>query len=144
MVEFTNEDLSGARFERVNLTGTGEHAPPQHVLDGEGDIIGHARPLKPLPVLSPHLRQVQFAVDQRPAGVGGVGQKHRDLRVLDPPGRARVLALDTDAEVALLDVARVVQDQYPTRIAELVDHELAQVVTDLVSVPHRLTQQPPM
>ncbi len=44
--------------------------------------------------------------------------------------------------VALLHVAGVVQDEHSTRIAELVNYVLAQVITNFVGVPHRLTQQP--
>ena len=42
------------------------------------------------------LRQIQGAVDQGVPARGGVGQIHRDLGVLDPPGGAGVLALHPD------------------------------------------------
>lgn len=106
------------------------------------DVVGHARGLAPCGVVSPHLGQVDVPVDQRPALRRGVGQEHRDLRVLDPPRRAGVLALDPDRRDALLQIAGVVQDQHTISLAELVGHVTAHIVTDVVRVPHRLAQQP--
>jgi hypothetical protein len=53
-------------------------------------------------VAGPFLGQVQLPVHQRPALGAGVGQKDADLAVLDPTGRARVLALHPGGLAALL------------------------------------------
>jgi hypothetical protein len=71
----------------------------------------------------------------------GVGKEHRNLRVLDPTGRAGVLALHPDRREALLQVPGVVENQDTVGVAELVGYVAAQVVSDLVGVPHRLAQQ---
>ena len=71
----------------------------------------------------------------------GVHQVDRDLGVLDPPGGAGVLALDPDRCGALLEVAGLVHHQHRLRIAQVLDHVVAEVIAHLVLVPHRPGQQ---
>jgi hypothetical protein len=70
-----------------------------------------------------------------------VGQEHADLGVLDAAGGAGVLALDTDAVDAFLQVAGLVDHQNAVGVAEPVDHHLAYVVADDVGVPCRPVEQ---
>ena len=68
-------------------------------------------------------------------GRGGVGQKHRDLAVLHPPGGPGVLALHAGTGPALLDVAGFAGHQDPIRAAQVLDHITAQVIADRIGVP---------
>jgi len=85
--------------------------------------------------------QVQGAVDEGMAAARGVGQVDCDLGVLDPPGRAGVLPLHADAALALLQITRLVNDRDRVRLAERVDHVVAQIFTHGVGVPLRARQQ---
>jgi site-specific DNA recombinase len=60
------------------------------------------RPPKPGRIVSPGTRQVDPPAGQRPAARGGVAQEHADLRVLNPPGGAAVLALHAHRAQAFL------------------------------------------
>ena len=55
------------------------------------------------PVADPALGQVQLPVNQRMPVTAGVGQEHPELAVLDPPGRARILALHPSGLGSLLE-----------------------------------------
>jgi hypothetical protein len=66
----------------------------------------------------------------------GVGQEHRDLAVLHPPGRAGGLALHAGTGGALLDVAGFVHDQHGSRVAQVLHHIPAHIVTHGIGVPH--------
>jgi hypothetical protein len=73
--------------------------------------------------------------------VGGVGEVDGDLGVLDAAGGAGVLALHPDRVGALLQIPGLINDQYRTRVAKVLDHVVAQVVADRVVVPAGPTQQ---
>jgi hypothetical protein len=91
-------------------------------------------------VLSPGLRQIQGSVDQRVPGRCCVGKVDRDLGVLDPPGRAGVLALHTHRMHSLLEVAGFVNHKDGFWVAEVLDHIPAQVVAYQVGIPYRTGQ----
>jgi hypothetical protein len=74
-------------------------------------------------------------------GAGGIGQVHRDLRVLDPARGVGVLALHGHRGGPLLQVARLVHHQDRVRIAQVPGHVAAQVVADRVGVPGGAGQQ---
>jgi hypothetical protein len=74
-------------------------------------------------------------------GIAGVDQVDRDLGVLDPSGGAGVLVLHPNRPGALLEVARLVDDQHGVRLAEVLDQVGAEVVADAVLVPDRPGQQ---
>jgi hypothetical protein len=65
---------------------------------------------------------------------GGVGEEHRDLGVLDPPGGAGVLALHPDRMGALLQIAGLV-DQHRVGVGEGVGGVAAQVIAHRIGVP---------
>jgi hypothetical protein len=71
----------------------------------------------------------------------GVDQVDPDLGVLDAPGGAGVLAFDPDGLGALLEVAGLVHHQHRLVLAQVLDHVVAEVVADLVVVPHRPGEQ---
>jgi hypothetical protein len=73
--------------------------------------------------------------------VARIGQVHRDLGVLDPPGGAGVLALHADRAGAFLQVPGLVHHQHRARVGERVHHVAAQVIADGVGVPHRAGEQ---
>src|SRR3954451_20808823 len=75
----------------------------------------------------PAAGDVELAVDHRVPGPGGVGEIDRDLGVLDPPGRAGVLALHPDRADTLLQVPGLVDHQHRVAFAEMGDHELTQI-----------------
>ena len=76
-----------------------------------------------------------------PAAGRGVGQEHRDLRVLDPPGRSRVLTLHSDRLGALLQVAGLVDHEHRTRIGQVPGRVSTHVVPRPVGVPDRPPEQ---
>ena len=119
-----------------------EHPPPEGDLRGEGDVRGHAGGRASVRVGGPGHGQVDGPVDQHPTRAGGVGQKHGDLRVFDPPGGAGVLTLNSDRCGSRFQIARVVEDQHAARIPDRVGHIATDVVADSVGVPDRFTQQP--
>jgi two-component system nitrate/nitrite response regulator NarL len=59
-----------------------------------------------------------------------LGEEHAELPVLDPAGGADTLALHPGGADALLQKAGLVDDQHPTRLAEVLDHKAAQVVAN--------------
>jgi site-specific DNA recombinase len=70
-----------------------DHLPSELRLRREYRIFGDPGGLAAGPVTRPGPRQVQLPVDQRVAAWCGIPEVDRDLRVLDPPGRAGVLPL---------------------------------------------------
>ena len=56
-------------------------------------------------------------------------QVDRDLRVLDAPGGAGVLALRARRGCALLEVSRLVHDRRRARVAQVLDDIAAHVLT---------------
>jgi hypothetical protein len=86
--------------------------------------------------------QVQLPVDERPPLSAGVGENDAQLAGVDLAGRARVLALHPHRGRALLQEARLVGHQHRTRVAQVLDHIGAQVVTDQIRVPVGGGQQP--
>jgi hypothetical protein len=71
-----------------------DHLPGQFGFGREHRLLRDARAAAAVRVGAPTVaRQVQAAVEQRPATGRGVGQEHPDLAVLDPPGGAGVLPL---------------------------------------------------
>jgi hypothetical protein len=71
----------------------------------------------------------------------GVGQIHRDLRVLNPPGGPGVLALGPDGAAALLHITGLIDHQHRARVTEVLHHIIAQVIAHPVGVPDRPLQQ---
>jgi hypothetical protein len=98
-------------------------------------------PFAPVGVVGPDSRQIQLPVDQRMPAGAGIGQIHRHLGVLDPPGGPGVLALHPNGVGALLEVAGLVHHQHSIDLAEPLDDVPAQVVTDAIGVPFRLPQK---
>jgi hypothetical protein len=74
-------------------------------------------------------------------GRRGISQIDRDLRVLDPPGCAGVLALHTHRVDSLLEVPGLVNHQHSIRVAQVLDHIPAKVIADQVGIPDRPGQQ---
>jgi hypothetical protein len=61
--------------------------------------------------------------------------------MLHPPGGADVLALHPDRDSALLQIARLVDDQRCPFLAKVVDRPVANVVADGVLIPDRSGEQ---
>lgn len=72
-----------------------EHACRQFGFGHELDIGTDSGLGAALWVVGPGRREVEFAVDQRPALGRHIGQEHAELTVLDPPSGAGVPPLDT-------------------------------------------------
>jgi hypothetical protein len=73
--------------------------------------------------------------------IAGIHQVDGDLGVLDAASGAGVLALDADRGGALLEVAGLVDDQHRLRVAQVLDHIVADVIADRIVVPHRPRHQ---
>lgn len=108
----------------------------------ELDLVRDTGALAAVPILGPPHRQVDPAVDQRVPAPTGIAEKHPDLRVLDPASGAGALALHPDRLHALLQIPRLVDDQYRLRVTEPVDDHRPYAIADSVGVPHRPIQQP--
>src|SRR5215218_872561 len=79
-------------------------------------VISSGTPAFPLAlVLGPGFRQVQLPVDQSLPEAAGIGQKHADLTVFDPPRRAGILPRDPDRVLALLQEPGLVDHQHAVR-----------------------------
>jgi hypothetical protein len=65
----------------------------------------------------------------------GRGEEDADLRVVDPPGRARVLPGDGRRLGPLLEEPGLVEDQDGVGIADRLDDVGSQVVADRVAIP---------
>jgi hypothetical protein len=87
------------------------------------------------------LGQVEPAVDQRPPPLGGVGEEHADLAVLDTSCGARVLALYPRRGPALLHKAGLVDDENAAVGPEVFDDVGANVASDGIRVPAGVAQQ---
>ncbi|OAP23997.1 hypothetical protein A4R44_05150 [Amycolatopsis sp. M39] len=87
-------------------------------------------------------REVKLPIDEDMPGGGRIHHEHRHLRIPDPPRRAGVLPLHPDRAAALLEVPGLVDD-HRVLLAQVLDHEPAQVVADTVGVPDRPRQQVP-
>ncbi len=124
------------------LQGARQHRPGQHRLGRETHTLGDPRPGAPGRVIGPGFGQIQLGVDQRPAQWGGVRQKHPELAVLGPAGRAGVLALHPGRFDALLQESRLIHDQHAIPMAEVLHHIRPQVNTHLPRVPPGVVQQP--
>jgi hypothetical protein len=125
---------------------TGVQRPLQHLLGEHGfgphrDVVGDTGLFASRPVVGPLGGQVQLPVEEGVPPPGGVGQKHAHLAVLDPSGRARVLALDAHALRALLEKAGLVDDQHPRVVRQPVDDVGAQIVAHRIGVPGGTPQQ---
>src|SRR3954463_15269172 len=81
-------------------------------------------------VAGPGLWQVEGAVDEGMSVPGHIGREHPDLALGDLTSGARVLAPDPARGLALLQEARLVNDQHRIRIGQglerIVTHEIAQ------------------
>jgi hypothetical protein len=85
---------------------------------------------------------VQLPVDERPPHSAGIGQEHPQLAVVDRASRGRVLALHAHRGRSLLEESGLVDHQHRARVARWLHQVAAQVVTDLVSVPAGVVEQP--
>jgi len=132
--------MSAGRHPSVQRAG--EHPDRQLGLGRERHVLGHCGLLAPWPVLGPGLGQVQLPVKERATGRAGIAQEHPDLAVLDPARGAGVLPGHPRRSAALLQKPGLVDHQHRLRIAQVLHHVVAQVVTDPVRVPVRRCQQP--
>jgi hypothetical protein len=125
------------RSRDTGLHGAGNHRRGKRRLGRKTYAVRDSGVGAALLVRGPGSRQVQGPVDQGMPTLRGVGEEHRDLRVLDPPRRAGVLALHANRLTALLDVPSFIDHEDGAGVGEGVDHVAAQVVTDRVGVPLR-------
>jgi hypothetical protein len=112
-----------------------EHSAGQFGLGRKANRVGNSSLQATSFIRGPLLRQIEFAVDESTALLARIAKKHADLAVLDAAGRAAVLALDPGRMRALLEEACLVHDQHGSVPTKMLDHVLAQVVTDGVSIP---------
>jgi hypothetical protein len=139
----------------IDVDGVGHHSgsvdapvqcPRQHPLDqlglgGKPHRLGNARWLSSRRVVDPLGGQGQLPLEKGLLPLRGIGQKDTHLAGLNPSCRPTVLTRDTDAPGALLEDARLVDNQDPRLVAEVLHHVVAQIVTHRVGVPARPAQQ---
>jgi hypothetical protein len=88
-------------------------------------------------VIGPGLGQVEGAVDESMPVPGHVGREYPDLAVRDLPGRARVLAPDPAGRLALLQKARLIENQNRIRISQGLERIVAHEIAQRIGVPAR-------
>ena len=71
----------------------------------------------------------------------GIAEKHPDLAILDPPGRAGILALHADRLGALLEKAGFIEHQHRPVIAQMLDRVAPEIIADPIGVPARARQK---
>ena len=108
-----NPSAGDARIER-----RGDEIARHLDLGGEADRFGHIGRRPALLVIRPAFRKVEPPVDQRLSEPARIGEKHPDLRVLNPAGRSRILPRRANRMLALLHKARLVDHQNPVRVAK--------------------------
>ena len=74
-------------------------------------------------------------------GQAGLGQKTPHLSILDLTGRSRILALDSNGFLSLLDKSCFIQDSNGLGICKLFDHEILDPVPGSIGVPVHLIEQ---
>jgi hypothetical protein len=119
----------------------GDRRLGQGRLGGKPDLLGYARGRQAFRISGPASRHLQFPVDHRVPGSGGIDQVDRDLSVLDAARGAGVLALHPHRLDALLEVPSLIHHQHRPGIAQMLDHIVAQVIADRVLIPHRPSEQ---
>ena len=98
--------------------------------------LGAARP-----ILGPTLRQIERPVDQGMAMTTGIAEKHPDLAVFNPAGRAGILALHADRLGPLLEKARFIKHQNSLVITQMLDRIAPQIIANQIGVPARPRQK---
>jgi len=93
----------------------------------------------PRRIVRPGLGQIQRPVDKRMAMARHIGGEHADLAIRDLAGRSCVLASHTAGRVALLQKARLIENQHGVRIGQglqrIVTHDVAQCIGVPLSSP---------
>src|SRR5664280_84116 len=129
----------GRRSARIQCPP--DHAPCELRLGGKLDSLRNSCLTATLWILSPLLRNVEFAVHQCRALVRAIAEKYADLAVLDASGRATILALDTRRVQALLYKARLIDDEYRLRTVQFFHYITAYPVARLFCIPARSVQK---
>jgi hypothetical protein len=84
--------------------------------------------------IGPHLRHIQFAVDECAAAMTGITEKHTDRAVFDAACCAAVLSLHAGRMQLLLDETSLVHNQHAITIAQLFDDVPAQNVARAIGI----------
>ena len=126
---------------QARRAGALQHGKAERRLGGKPHRVRHMGRPATGAIVRPGLGQVQRPVDQRVAVASGIAQKHPDLRVLDPPGRAGVLPLHARRLRSLLQETRLVQHQHRVRIAQVIGHISLQVVAHRIGIPAHPAQE---
>jgi hypothetical protein len=104
-------------------------------LGREVPVFGDARGLAAAGIGGPRPWNVQFPVHRGVPTRAGIDEVDGDLGVLDPARGAGVLPLHANRARALLNVTGLVDDQHRRVVVQVLDHVVAEIVTDRVRVP---------
>ena len=110
-------------------------------LGGETQLAGDMRQLPALIVAGPVPCEVQRAVNQRVAALGGVGEVDGDLAQTDPAQRTGILPRGARRVRGRLLIPRLVHHQHRLIAGEFRDRPAGQAITRGVVVPHRAGQE---
>jgi hypothetical protein len=126
---------------RPGVSCPGEHAPGQLGFRREAHRLADPGLGAPVAVGGPGRREIQFAVNQRPAWGRHVSQEHPELAILDTPGGPRVLALHSGGFGAFLQESSLIGHHHPTSVTELLQHIPPEVIAHRIGVPGVEVQQ---
>ena len=124
----------------VGTDGALDHAQGQAGLGGKIRLRRHMGGCHANPVLRPGFGQIKRPVDEGVAMPRDVGRKDADLAVRDLAGRARVLAGDAAAGLALLEEPGLVEDQNRIVGGKGLDDIVAHDVAQRIRVPAATTK----
>jgi hypothetical protein len=125
----------------TGVESVGDQVFRQRGFGGEPHFAGDTGLLAAVRVGGPRLRKVEGAVEECVPSGRGIGEIHRDLTVFDPACRPGVLALHPDGVHTLLEVAGFVDHKRGVGVAQVLDHVVAQVISQSILVEDRRGEQ---
>ena len=127
---------------RPSGEGTSQHPLGEDQLGREARALRDACFRSVPGVPGPAARQIERTVDECRALLRGIGQEDADLRVAGGPGRAGILARDPTRVRALLEEARLVDDEHATGPIPQGVHDIgAQVIAHALGIPNGRIEQ---
>ncbi len=118
-----------------------DHAPWQFWLGTKRCFLRLSRGAATPAIGDPFFGKVRLAINQRRTLVARIAEKHANLDILDTACRTRVLALDPNRMLALLQKARLDCNPHRIGIASLFQYIIAELIPRSVCIPTCPIQQ---